>query len=473
MENYSKLKLFTSINWNTIIVISKILTNIALLIILSRFLTPREFGISQFTIIIFNLVAVNVSNSIGLSLIKTSNENNENFYGNLFYFSLILIGLSYFLVGLFFYYSKPDLWFTNLHILLLLAFIFRAFSFYEEYYLMKNHLYKKLAICELLALIVSTTLTIILAILNFSYWSIILGTCIYHLLKSIFLLLGANYIHLKLNFKIRLIDIKSSLSFLFGSLSNNIFNQIDKVLITYFFSLSNFGYYARASQISNLPASTIGQSIDTVLLKVFSENKGKFSDEIKLIEYFIALSNLFILPLAIFIYFHAEKTILLILGPNWLAVSIILKIFAPLSYLSNIVKIYEPIIKSSDNINLRTYIFIIFSIFIFLSFQYFQKYGFEFICYIYFFNYLLFFLVYSIIICQTINFKIIKFIKFFLANISVSILILIFNYFIIDFKFLNIILINLFIYLIIFIFHKYFLNNKFNEKSLQLIRLLL
>ena len=166
--------------------------------------------------------------------------------------------------------------------------------------------------------------------------------------------MGANYIHLKLNFKIRLIDIKSSLSFLFGSLSNNIFNQIDKVLITYFFSLSNFGYYARASQISNLPASTIGQSIDTVLLKVFSENKGKFSDEIKLIEYFIALSNLFILPLAIFIYFHAEKIILLILGPNWLAVSIILKIFAPLSYLSNIVKIYEPIIKSSDNINLRT-----------------------------------------------------------------------------------------------------------------------
>jgi len=471
MENYSKLKLFTSINWNFSIVITKLIVNIILLIVLSRYLSPREFGISQFTLIIFNLIAINIINSIGFSFIKNLDKNNKNFYGNLFYFSFIFIGLIYLIVGFLFYYISPQLWFTNLHLFLIFSLVIRSFSFYEEYHLMKNNNYKKLAFSEFFSLIFSLILSIYLAIMGYSYWSIIIGTGSYYILKSLILIINSSYVHTQLKFEFRLKDISSSFTFFSGSLSNNIFNQVDKIFITFFFSFSDLGFYYRASQIVNIFSGTIGQAIDSVLFRAFSIDKNDTNLEIKSLDFFISFSNLFVLPFAILIFLHTDKIILFLLGEKWMGVIPILKILSPIIYLSQIIKIYEPIIKSSSKIIYRTYLFIFLSIMIGFSIYLFKNLSLTYISYIFLICYFTYYIIYTFLICSIANIRITEYFSFYRKNIFIPMIIFAVNILIVQLDIMLIILLNLTLLFIFINYRSLFLNSHFLNKSLEILRL--
>ena len=127
-------KIINSLTWSLISSTYRLFINFAIIVIISRIIDPRDFGIINYSIVLFNSVFLILSDSIGQSYLIGKIENNKIklFNTNLFFF--ILIGTSiYIFVGILNYLYLPHLWFTYVQLILFASFILRLPSIIFEY----------------------------------------------------------------------------------------------------------------------------------------------------------------------------------------------------------------------------------------------------------------------------------------------------------------------------------------------------
>ena len=73
-------------------ILAKFVANFGIIIILTRYISPKEYGISNFTILIFNFIILGVLEAIGESYIKVKKKKDLPSQINIiFYLELNLI----------------------------------------------------------------------------------------------------------------------------------------------------------------------------------------------------------------------------------------------------------------------------------------------------------------------------------------------------------------------------------------------
>ncbi len=457
-------KIINSLTWSLISSIYRLFINFAIIVIISRIIDPRDFGIINYSIVLFNSVFLILSDSIGQSYLIGKIENNKIklFNTNLFFF--ILIGTSiYIFVGILNYLYLPHLWFTYVQLILFASFILRLPSIIFEYDLIKTKKFKILSIIDVVSLSIYFVTAVTLAFLGYKYFCIVFATTALYVSKS-FIILTINYKKLgqictfsKLNIK----TIKVSFKFIKTNLATFMFDNTEKIILPIITSLPFLGYYTRANAINNIPLTIITKPIDNVIYSFFTDNSKSKTKFDSYFENLIIFCNFIFLPMTIFVMFYSFEIVNLILGDGWDETAIILKYLSPMIFFLYMTKCFEPIYKSSNFLNFRTRIlsFFIFLKIILLGLFVDRENVSLFVVLICSINfiYLLTLIIYFL---SKINFKLLQFLSFFKQNMFFLIIFTFINFFISDISFIYIILLNIFYYLCAVILFKFLLSKK-------------
>jgi PST family polysaccharide transporter len=209
-------------------------------------------------------------------------------------------------------------------------------------------LFKELAIINMCSTFIALFITIIMAINDYGYFSLIAQKLIYVGLNVIFLFMIAKYWpSIKFNFE----NLKKHLSYGLPILGSKIVNysigNLDNFLIGKFMTPVSLGFYSRAFSLVTIPSTRIGLIINTTLFPVFSnmKNKGDDINKTVLILYEIILYVLFLLAL---LYIVNANSLIAIISPDgaWDSIVPIIQALAIVAIVKPMINFYSSILYS-------------------------------------------------------------------------------------------------------------------------------
>lgn len=377
-EGSLKQKTITGFKWSFIDNIGKYGGHFIVGIILTRLLTPEDFGLVGM-ITIFIVIGQSLTNSgFGQALIQKKNANDVDF-STVYYFNIfasiviyLIIYLSAPLIASF--YSEPQL--IPLTKVISLSFVIDALGRIHLVHLEKQLNFKSPSIIGIVAVTVSGTVSITLAYLGFGVWALVANTVIRSVMTTVLLWVVSKW-------KPLFVFSRESLSklFMFGSkilvagLMQSIFQNIYYLIIGRFFSAQSLGYFTRAVQFKEMPVNTITVIVQKVTFPVFSTIQ---DDDEKLISGYtkaIRMLSSVVLPFLVMIFITARPMILIVLGEKWLPVVPYLQVMVLYGWIQVIYTINNQIITVKGRSDYYLQIQIIDKVLIVASILLTYKYG--------------------------------------------------------------------------------------------------
>ena len=240
--------------------------------ILSRILTPAEYGIVAVAMVFITFFTLFSDLGFGVAYIQNRAFTTDD--RNVLFTFLTYIGAALFVV--FFFFAYGIAWFYGsreyIPVAQLLGFnlFLTALNVIPNAELLKQQRFKTVALIRAFSATVSSVIAVVLALYDFSYFSIVLQAVI----NTLLLTLAFVYItKSKFLFHIRLAPIQAVLGFSLGQLSFNFINyfsrNLDNLLIGKILGSNALGYYDKAYRTTTFAlsglSSIIGSSIQPVL----------------------------------------------------------------------------------------------------------------------------------------------------------------------------------------------------------------
>ncbi|MEC6747683.1 lipopolysaccharide biosynthesis protein [Marinilactibacillus sp. XAAS-LB27] len=298
---------------------SNVVVQLVVQLVLSQILTSTEFGIAATVnvfLVFFQLLA---DSGIGPAIIQNKDLKRSEI-NSIFAFSLYLsLTLAIFFVFL----GYPISWiynnvaFVSLSRILAICLFFYGLLVVPQALLLREKNFKTVNYTAVVSSMVSGTVSIIFAVMGFSYYSLILGnTAKAIILFSVYYYRTGTTFKFKLNWEpLKKIYAFSKNQFLFNFI-NYFSRNLDTLLIGAVFSQSALGYYDKAYQITLYPNNVLTSLVTSVVHPIMSDYESQL-DKIK--QVYLRVSNLLALiglPLSIFLFF-ASQEIIYIFGQNW------------------------------------------------------------------------------------------------------------------------------------------------------------
>jgi PST family polysaccharide transporter len=316
--------------WNVLGAIFQILLQLGVIAVLSRLLTPEDFGIVAFLLVLVSFSDLFTNMGIGSAIIQLP-ELNKTHIGLGYTYSTI-IGL---LVGGLFAATTPYIsGFFKMDNLSKELYFFACFFPVKSFNSMSISLltremrYKVVVQIGILSYTIGMGLTaIILAYLDFGYWSLILGQFVSLLLSFILLFLSV-----KPTFNLLIFKDESRKLLFFGTghtlatVLNYLADNLDNLVVSRFMGAVSLGYYSKAFQILNVPYKFLGNIFERVLFPVIAKKQ----DNLNALSKFYLFSSSFcfglLFPVTVFVFINAALIVDTLLGNQWAEVVLPLRI---------------------------------------------------------------------------------------------------------------------------------------------------
>ena len=319
-----KVNLYTELK-NGIIIIaigkySNLIIQFVILGILSRLLTPSEFGIVAIINVFLVFFSMLIDLGIGPAIIqnKTLNEQQIN---RIFTFTVLLSILLSVLFGtiakpIASFYNNEDL--VGVFILMSLALFTSGINMVPQSILLKKKKFIDVNIAQVLSNIIYGVVGTILAFNDFSYFAIVIGTIVKNLALFLIIFKRAN---IKLAKNIKLSDLKVIYSFSKNQFLFNLINyfsrNLDNILIGKFISAKDLAYYDKAYTLSLYPNQILTNVITPVIQPIMSE----YEDQTNIIKgtyLLVARILAFVgMPLTVFLFMASKEVIYIMFGFQW------------------------------------------------------------------------------------------------------------------------------------------------------------
>lgn len=315
MEQFKRGIAYTAIGKYSVVVVQLLVQAV-----LSRLLTPSEYGIVSAVNIFLVFFQLLADFGIGPAIIQNKDLKRKEI-NSIFGFSLYLaLGLAILFVFLGYpmsvYYG--DSVFIPISMILGICVFFYGILVVPQSLLLRVKNFKLVNITTIFGALTSGVVSIILALSGFSYYSIIIGnTAKAAVLFLIFFMKTDVSIHLTFQWQpLKKIYQFSRNQFLFNFI-NYFSRNLDNFLIGGFISSSALAYYDRAYQVSLYPNQVLTSVVTSVIHPILSD----YEDEKERIKrVYLNISNAlatFGMPLSVFLFFAAEDVILFLFGSQW------------------------------------------------------------------------------------------------------------------------------------------------------------
>jgi len=299
---------------------SIVVVNLLVQAVLARLLIPEDFGVVSAINIFLVFFQMVTDFGIGPAIIQYRDLKNEEI-NSIFTFSLYL---SLFAGFVFFFLGYPISWFynnpvfVNVSRVMAITVFFYGIDVVPQALLQREQKFRAINLTTVLGALVSGVVSIILAFMGFSYYSIIIGNT----LKAVTLFIIYLFMtRTKFRFKIDFGPLKKIYRFSRNQLSFNIVNffsrNLDSLLIGRYFSASSLAFYDQAYKVSLYPNQVLTSLVTSVVHPIMSEYQDDYG---KLKRVYLTIANLLAtlgLPLSVFLVFAGDNIIFFLFGNQW------------------------------------------------------------------------------------------------------------------------------------------------------------
>lgn len=317
-----KRELLSGVFYTAIAKYSGIVISLVVAGILSRLITPEEFGVVAIATVIISFF--NIFSDLGIApAIIQNKELIEKDLSNIFSFTIwsgIVLSLLFFLCSwpISYYYSHN-------HTLLIICQLLSINLFFASANIVPNALIYKAKDFKFIAWrsfgiqIAGGAIAILAALTGAGLYALIINP----ILSSILLFIVSYHKYpQKLSRSWGIASIRKIFSFSAYQFMFNVINyfsrNLDKLLIGKYMNMSALGYYEKSYRLMMLPLQNITHVITPVMHPIFSEYQKDLALLSAYYEKMIRLLAFIGLPLSVFLWFSAEEITLLIFGDQWL-----------------------------------------------------------------------------------------------------------------------------------------------------------
>jgi PST family polysaccharide transporter len=310
-----KAALITLIGKYSVVVINLIYTGI-----LSRILSPSEFGVITVMLVFMSFFQVLSEMGIGPAIIQGKNlssDDNNKLFSLMIIVSLVL-GIIFFIFSfiLDFIYQTDN--YTKLAPLASIALVLYTLNIVPYSINIRKHLFFYVNIGTLVSVIISSIISIVFALNGASYTALMVYNILY---SGIILYWNFSKSSLKLDFSNMKASYRKVSKFttyqLFFSIINYFSRNIDNLIIGRINDPSALGYYDKAYRLSQYPVGYLTHALTPVIHPFLSKHENEQT------KIYSAFSNIFIILsfigvfLGVTSYFISDELILIIFGKQW------------------------------------------------------------------------------------------------------------------------------------------------------------
>lgn len=299
---------------------SNIIVQLLVQAILSRLLTPKEYGVVAVVNVFLVFFQMLADFGIGPAIIQNKKLAKKEI-NSIFIFSCYLalvLGIVFMLLGYPISLFYNDAIYIPISLVLGVCVFFYGVLVVPQNMLLREKNFMTVNMVTVIANVLSGVISVVLAVLGFSYYSLIISNT----LKAAFLFFVFYFkTKLKIGFKLEMTPIKKIFSFSKNQFVFNFINyfsgNLDKILIGKYFSTSSLAYYDKSYQLSLYPNQILTNVIYPVIQPIMSDFETRM-DKIKqvylLLTRFLGTIGL---SLSVFLFFSSKEIIFFLFGDQW------------------------------------------------------------------------------------------------------------------------------------------------------------
>lgn len=297
-----------------------VLVSVLVNVILSRLLTPHEYGIIAVIMVFIVFFQLLSEMGLGPAIIQNKFLSKNDIY-NIFSFSILLaitLAIIFALFGFLLSYFYNNHIYIYLSLILSIAVFFYAAVVVPSAVLKKRKEFKYINISLVSSALLGGVLGVFLAFEGGGVYSLVLMTTLTATSNFIFLFLKSD---LRFNLKFDFKTLSKIFNFARNQFLFNILNyfsrNMDTILISKFISSTAIGNYNKAYQLLMYPAAILNGVINPVLQPVLSDY---LDDEVLIDKTFLKLIHYLILigmPMSVFFSFDSKEIIFFVFGTQW------------------------------------------------------------------------------------------------------------------------------------------------------------
>ena len=317
-----RTRLLKGVFWSAVEKYSSQISSILVSMVLTRLLSPKEFGIVAIATIILNFLSIFSTMGLGPAIIQRKDLEQPD-YNSIFSFSLYL-GLGLFILlfmsaGLIAnYYGNGQL--VNIVRIISVNVFLVAVNVVPNALMYKNQRFKEIAKRTLVIQVITGPISIAAAYLGCGAYSLLISP----VATAIFIFVYNIHIYpcafkIRFSFKaVRKIISYSTFQFLF-EVSNYFSRNLDKLIIGKTLSQTDLGYYDKSYRLMQLPLNNVSSVLGPVIQPVFSylqDDKEQLAEKYNRIIKLLATIGF---PLGVFLAYSGYEIIYILFGQQWLA----------------------------------------------------------------------------------------------------------------------------------------------------------
>lgn len=321
MSDALKKRTVTALFWSFLDKFGQKLIFLISSVFLMRLLDTSDYGIMGSLLIFVAFSSLLIDSGFGRALLNRK-EIGALEYSTVFHFNMAISLLLY--VALFFsapfiaqLFNEPLL--IPVSRVLFISLIFNGFSLIQTVIFIKASDFKTQTKANTAALVISTTIALIMAWKGYGVWSLVAQNVIYALFRSIFLWLYSTWRPKRL-FSLK--KLKTFFAFSNKLLASGaigaIFNNIYPSIIAMFYPMQQVGYYTQAYKYQDTPFGVLSDTFRSVSMLVLSEINDQTERLRRVVAKLMKSMSFLSFPIALILILIAEPLFLTLFGEKWL-----------------------------------------------------------------------------------------------------------------------------------------------------------
>ena len=325
-----KQKTIKGLFWSGASQAGKQISQIVVTAILARLLSPNDFGLLAMAAVFINFGMIFSEMGISSALIQKQDTHDRHFYSAFWLnvvvgavLTLIFIAVSPLIAW---FYKKPEL--LIILIVISVNYFISSFVVIQQTILTKEMDFKSLAIRDIIAVVLSGGIGIFMAYYGFGVWSLVFQSVTFTLFNAILLWFLSPW---RPKYQFAKSDIKDIFGFSANMTGFNIVNyfarNIDQLLIGKILGAQALGYYSLAYKLMLYPLQNISWVIGKVMYPAYAKIQNELEKVKSAYLKMIKAVSLVSFPLMFWLFAAAPEFIIVLLGPQWKEIIILLRIF--------------------------------------------------------------------------------------------------------------------------------------------------
>lgn len=289
-------------------------------VVLARILSPDDFGCVAMLMIFIGISSTFIDGGFGAALIQKK-EPTQTDYSTIFYWNLFLSVVLYFVLfvcaPVVARFYRIDLLTSVLRVQGVIL-ILNAFSIVQQNQLQKRLEFKKLAIVNIVASVLSLIIAILSALAGWGVWSLVAQQISLSAFTAVFVYLATRWNPLRVFSKKSFKELFKFGGFmLLSNLFSTVANEIQGLLVGRSFSSATLGLYNQSFRLETSAATTVSSVINQVTYPVLAslqDDRNKLKSALKR---FVQMPAFICCPIMAFFIVTAKPIIIFIYSEKW------------------------------------------------------------------------------------------------------------------------------------------------------------